>query len=483
MVTIHGGHGWLLAQFMSPFVNTRRDMWGGTFENRMRFPLAVVDSVRSAVGPRFPIEIRISGSECDPGGYDIGEGVKIAQALDQKVDLIHVSAGNPEFDHTFVLTHPSIFLPDGVNVKFAAEIKRHVKTPVATVGALCDPEMMEEIVASGQADVVALGRQTIADPDLPIKARIGREEDIDKCMRCCMCFAGAGEHRRLRCSINPTIGYEVEERAESALRSKKRVLVAGGGVGGMQAALTAAERGHEVILCEKTGELGGVLRCEAQVPFKARLDEYLKRQARRVERAAIDVRLNTEVTPELARAINPDVIVAALGARPAVPPIRGIDGANVLGAEELYYAPGRAGDSVVILGGGLVGLELAVFMTMLGRSVAVVEMQPELTVDVYGMHTIALTLKIEELGVGIHLSTRALEITEKGVTCAGPDGAFFLDADTVVYATGQRPLREESFALHDCAPEFHQIGDCVTPKNILAATQAAYTIAKDIGRI
>ncbi|MDR3210259.1 MAG: FAD-dependent oxidoreductase, partial [Oscillospiraceae bacterium] len=370
MVTIHGGHGWLLAQFMSPFVNTRRDAWGGSFGNRMRFPLAVVQSVRAAVGRNFPIEIRISGSECDEHGYDIGEGVKIAQALDQKVDLLHVSAGNHEFDHTFIITHPSIFLPDGVNVKFAAEIKRHVKTPVAAVGALTDPEMMEEIIASGQADVVALGRQTLADPDLPLKARTGREADIDKCLRCCVCFGGVGEQRRLRCSLNPAIGHEVDEKTTPPPKSRKRVLIAGGGVAGMQAALTAAARGHEVILCEKTERLGGVLLCEARVPFKARLDEYLTRQARRVADAPIEVRTSTAVTPELARALKPDVIIAALGARPVKPPVPGIDNANVYGAEEVYLKPelldGGSG-ATVILGGGLVGLELAVFLAMRGR--------------------------------------------------------------------------------------------------------------------
>jgi pyruvate/2-oxoglutarate dehydrogenase complex dihydrolipoamide dehydrogenase (E3) component len=177
------------------------------------------------------------------------------------------------------------------------------------------------------------------------------------------------------------------------------------------------------------------------------------------------------------------VIVAALGAHPAVPPIPGIDGKNVLGAEELYYNPEKAGKRLVILGGGLVGLELGIFMAMRGHGVAVVEALAELALDLYGMHSLSVSLKIAELGIPVHLSTRALEITERGVSCENAAGKLFLDADTVVYATGQRPLREESFALSDCAPEFYQIGDCVTPKNILAATKAAYTIAKDIGRI
>jgi 2,4-dienoyl-CoA reductase-like NADH-dependent reductase (Old Yellow Enzyme family)/thioredoxin reductase len=483
MVTIHGGHGWLLAQFMSSRINKRTDRWGGSFENRMRFPLAAVESVRRAVGPRFPVEIRISGSECDPGGYDIDEGVLIAKALDGKVDILHVSAGNHEYDRTFIITHPSMFLPDGVNVKFAAEIKKHVKTPVATVGALCDPEMMEEIIASGKADIVQLGRQTIADPDLPVKARTGREDDIGKCMRCCSCFSGSGGRRLLQCAINPAIGHETEERYLSAPRKAKRVLVAGGGVAGMEAALTAAARGHEVVLCEKNDALGGVLLCEVNVPFKSRLGEYIDLQKRRIGRASIDLRLGTEVTPALAAALAPDAVIAALGARPIIPPIPGIDGGNVLGAEELYLAPERAGQRLAILGGGLVGLELAVFMATLGRRVSVIEFLPEPTVDPYGMHTMALMHKLEEYSIDLRLSTRVLAVTPEGLRCENASGSDFLEADTVVCATGRSPLRAESFALHDCAPEFFQIGDCTVPRNIVAATRAAYAAACDIGRI
>lgn len=483
MVTVHGGHGWLLAQFMSPKVNTRTDRWGGSFDNRMRFPLAVIEDIRRKVGRNFPIEIRISGSECNENAYGLDEGIKIAKALDEKVDIIHVSAGHHEFDDTFTITHPTMFMPDGVNVKFAAEIKKHVRTRVATVGALTDPEQMEEIIASGMADIVQLGRQTIADPDLPIKTRLGREGDIDKCMRCSTCFSGAGTHRNLQCAINPSIGRELEEKSAIPPRRQRRVLIAGGGVAGMQAALSASRLGHEVILCEKSDRLGGVLRCEGNVPFKKRLEEYLDRQETRIANARVQVLTGTEVTAEVARDFRADVIIAALGARSTVPPIPGIDGGSVIGAVELYCAPEKAGDTLVILGGGLVGLELAVFMAGKGKKVTVLEMTEELATDPYGMHTMALMQEIERLGIDVRLSTRALEIDEKSVRCEGPEGELVLPADTVVYATGQAPLREEAFALSQLAPEFFQIGDCVTPRNILAATQAAHAIARSIGRL
>ncbi|MDR2664802.1 MAG: 2-enoate reductase, partial [Oscillospiraceae bacterium] len=209
MVTIHGGHGWLITEFMSPVTNKRTDKWGGSPEGRCRFAVETCKAVRKAVGPNFPIEMRISGSECNPGGYGIEEGIEIAKQLDGHLDLIHVSAGSHEVWDVFTVTHPDMFLPDGVNVKYAAEIKKHVKhTAIAAVGALSDPELMEEIVASGQADVVEVARGLIADPDLPKKAREGRAGDINKCMRCLACFSSLMTAGNFICAINPEIGRE-----------------------------------------------------------------------------------------------------------------------------------------------------------------------------------------------------------------------------------------------------------------------------------
>ena len=482
MVTLHGGHGWLLHQFMSPTLNTRTDEWGGSFEKRMRFPLAVIRAVRKAVGPGFPIEIRLSGSEVYEGGYDVAYGVRIAEALDGEVDLLHVSAGSHEDPRVFTVTHPSMFLEDGVNVKYAAEIKKHVKTPVATVGALADPEQLEEIVASGQADVVELARGLICDPDLPRKAREGRGEEAVKCMRCFTCFSSLINRGQICCALNPEIGSESELKFASPAPEKKTVLVAGGGVGGMQAALTAAERGHKVILCEKSDRLGGVLLCEEKVPFKKHLGEYLARQARRVAGASIEVRLNVEVTPELAKALRPDVIVAALGSRPAVPPIPGIRGENAALAEEIYLAPEKAGKKLVILGGGLVGCELAIFMAGLGREVTILEMAPALNFGGNLLQGQAIGLELDRLKVDVHLNTKATAVTPEGVRAEGPEGKeLFFPADTVVCALGMKPNRDAAAALALCAPEFHAIGDCVTPATIWQATNSAFFEARDVG--
>ncbi len=482
MVTLHGGHGWLLHQFMSPTLNTRTDEWGGTFEKRMRLTLACLAAMRKAVGPGFPIEIRISGSECYEGGYDTAYGIRIAQALDGKVDLIHVSAGSHEDPRVFTVTHPSMFLEDGVNVKYAAEIKKHVKTPVATVGALSEPEFLEEIIASGKADVVELARGLICDPDLPVKARTGREDEIVNCMRCFTCFSSLMTRGQIVCALNPEICNEAETKFAKPAAESKKVLIAGGGIAGMQAALTASKRGHNVILCEKSDSLGGVLKCEAEVPFKKHLHQYLEHQKLMISRGPIEVRLNTAVTPELAAKLEPDVIITAMGAEPVVPDIRGIDGSKVMSAEALYIQPDKAGKRIVILGCGLVGSELAIYMAGKGHEVTVVEMAPMLNSGGNILQGQSIGIEIARLGIKLALSTKVIEISEEGVTGEGKDGRVFFPADTVVCAVGLKARRAEAAALNLCAPEFYQIGDCVSANNIYQASNAAYHTAINIGR-
>ncbi|NLO47225.1 MAG: FAD-dependent oxidoreductase [Clostridiales bacterium] len=485
MVTIHGGHGWLLHQFMSTRLNFRKDKWGGSLENRMRFPIAVAESIRRAVGPAFPIEFRMSGAEwamADDNGYDIDEGVRFAKALDGYVDIIHVSAGTHETVASVTVSHPSMFLEDGCNSKYAAEIKKHVKAYVATVGSFSNPQHMEQTLASGGADIIEVARQSLADPNLPIKARTGREDEIQECIRCMQCYRTGTTLGSHFCSINPTTSREREVLMAPPVRSKKTVLIAGGGIAGMQAAITAAERGHKVILCEKSDRLGGVLLCEEKVPFKRHLADYMARQALLISRAAIDVRLNTEVTPEYARSLKPNVIVAALGSRPIKPLIDGIDGANIMSAEQAYANPEKAGDKIVILGGGLAGIELAIYISKLGRKATIIEIQNKLTTD-ESLHTVALMTQVNRHQIDICLSTETTKITDTAVFATGPDGDLEFAADTVVYATGQAPLADEAIALHDCADEYFPIGDCVKPRNIMNATHTAFVAAYDIGVI
>ena len=484
MITIHGGHGWLLHQFMSPAVNHRTDEYGGSFENCMRYPLEVLRAVRDAVGPDFPIEIRISGSEVYEGGYGIDYGVKIAEAIDDLVDIIHVSAGSHENADVFTVTHPSMFLEDGVNVKYAAEIKKHVHHAlVATVGALSDPAQLEEIIASGKADIVELARGLICDPDLPLKARQGKGEDVRKCIRCFTCFSNLMVNGHIICALNPEISHESEEKYAYPPVKKKKVLIAGGGIAGMQAALCAKRAGHEVTLCEKSDKLGGVLLCERNVPFKAHLHEYLEQQAEFIKRENINVMLNTKVTPEFASILEPDVIIAAVGASPLIPKIPGIDGENVYTAEEIYVEPYKATGKTVILGGGLVGTELAIFLAMQGHDVEIVEMANRLNCGSNILQGQSIGIELRKYNIPVHLGTKVKEIRKGGIVCSSGGEEIILNADTAVCAFGMKANDKAAEALRFIAPEFHQIGDCLSAKTIAEATKMAWYAVKDIGKI
>jgi 2,4-dienoyl-CoA reductase-like NADH-dependent reductase (Old Yellow Enzyme family)/thioredoxin reductase len=504
MVTVHGGHGWLISQFFSK-KNNRKDKWGGSPENRTRLAVAICDRIHEICGKGYPVEMRISGSEVFEGGYGVEGGIEQATFLEGHADLIHVSVGSHEVNDVFTVTHPSMFLDDGVNVQYAAEIKKHIKnTPIATVGALSEPELMEEIIASGKADVVELARGLICDPDMPIKLQLGKDDEVRKCMRCMWCFSHRMKKDKIVCAINPEIGNEEDSSYNSNPAAvRKNVLVVGGGMAGMQAALTCAERGHKVTLCEKNAKLGGALLCEEQVPFKEKLGQYIAQQTRLIERNSnIEVRLNTRVTPEVAKEIAPDVILAALGAQPVKPRIPGIDGANVYGAEEIYYHPEKAGKKVIILGGGLVGMELAVFLSMQGRQCTILEMMPDLNDGGNNLQGLSLSIEFKKYGVQISPATKAIEINDKGVIgeftgakpldnfpiglphyyAAAESGTKLFEGDTVVYAVGQAPLWAETDTLRGYAMEFHQIGDCVAPKNIWNATNSAHFVSKDLGR-
>ena len=516
MVTVHAGHGWLLNQFLGPD-NSRRDKWGGSMENRARIVCAIAERIKEKCGQGFPICVRISGSEIFEGGYGIEYGIEIAKHLDGYYDLINVSVGAHEAPEVFTHTHPNMFLPDGANVEYAAQIKKALRqSKIAAVGAIADPEMMEDIIASGKADVVMLCRQLMADPDTPVKAQTGREKDIRKCIRCFECFSGHFTKLSNLCAINPEIGFERETKyCDPVAAHKKKVLVAGGGVAGMQFALTASERGHNVILCEKSGLLGGALRCESKVPFKQNLQKYLDGQVERIRSAGVDVHMNAAVTPELACSFSPDVLIAALGARAIVPDIPGVDGKSVMSCEYAYMHAEETEERVLILGGGLSGMELAIYLADLGRNVTIMEMANDLNFSGNVIHALAVANEINRLGIEVITSTRAVEICADGVfgeyvgdTCSlsppcetiklgvlqsvvmrtqnrsvSDIGArAFYPAGSVICALGQIPLSDEAAALRDCAPQFFQLGDCANPKNIYAATSVAYTIARDLGR-
>ena len=478
MIMIHGGHGWLINQFLSPYFNKRTDKYGGSLENRCRLAMEVLQSVREAVGPGFPIEFRMSGSELFEGGYDLEEGVRIAQQLEPYIDLLHVSAGT--YQRGFGDTHPSMFKEHGCNVYLAAEIKKRVSIPVATIGALNDPEQMEEIIASGKADVVYMARALLADPFLPRKVMENRDDEIVKCLRCFTCMAERAATSTRRCTVNPLIGREMEGDEVMPAATKKKVLVAGGDPGGLYAAYTAARRGHQVILCEKEAELGGILKSEQALPFKHEMYELTGTYEKFARNAGVEIHLNTEVTPELAEKENADALIVAVGSTPLVPPIPGLDGENVVIVNDYYKQKEKVTDKVVVFGGGLAGCECAIHLGMEGKEVHLVEMRNELAPDANARHRPLLLKEIDKY-VTVHTGCRGMEVTKEGIVCETEEKEQILVPGTsVICALGQRSRTNVVEKLRDCAPYVAVIGDAGKVSTITNAVYEGYHAALDI---
>ena len=478
MLMVHGGHGWLINQFLSPMFNKREDEYGGPIENRARFAIEVLKAIREAVGPFFPIEFRMSGAEFVDEGYGIEEGIEIAKLVEPYVDLIHVSAGT--YQKTFGITHPSMFTDHGRNVFLAAEIKKHVSKPVATIGGLSDPEQMEEIIASGKADVVYMARQLLADPFLPRKVTENRDGDIVKCLRCFTCMAERAATSTRRCTVNPIIGREMEGDEVYPAPVKKKVLVAGGGPGGLYAAWTAARRGHQVILCEKEDTLGGILKSEQALPFKHEMYELSLTYAKFCRDAGVEIRLNTEVTKEYAERENADALIIAVGSSPLVPPIPGLDVENVVIVNNYYKEKDKVGDEVVVMGGGLAGCECAIHLGMEGRKVRLVEMRDVLAPDANVRHRPLLLKEIDKY-VTVHTGHRALRVTSEGVVCADKDNnEVLVPGASVICALGQRSRTDVVNELLDAAPFVRVIGDASRVSTITNAVYWGYHAALDI---
>ncbi len=479
MVMIHGGHGWLLHEFLSPLNNHRTDKFGGSLENRARISLMVVDAIRRRC-PELLIEFRLSGSELVEGGLTIDDQVEFAKLLDGKVDLIHVTAGTFHYPETNQHMVPSMFHPFGVNVEFAAAIKKAVKTPVAVVGGLDEPELMEQVLAEGKADIIAVGRSIIADAQMPGKLRGGRADDVTPCIRCNHCISESFvpyvkySSRLTRCSVNPVAGREYTEKDVCPALIPKKVLVIGGGPAGMEAAITLADRGHQVILAEKSGRLGGAIRFAGHVSFKSKLDQLMQVLIRRVERRKITVMLNTGMTPELARSLRPDAIVCAIGADPIVPPVPGVDLEIAVSAVGMHEHMEEIGQNVVILGGGLVGCEESILLGELGKKVTVLEMKPELCRDAPFLHHEAVLLEMERLGITARTGMRCTGILPDGVTAEQDGKEIKLPADTVIIAAGLAPKLDEAESFRSCAPDFWKIGDCRQARNVRLAIHEGY---------
>jgi 2,4-dienoyl-CoA reductase-like NADH-dependent reductase (Old Yellow Enzyme family)/thioredoxin reductase len=488
-VTVHAGHGWLISQFLAPATNHRTDRFGGSLENRARFALMVADDIRAKCGPNLAIDFRISGDDLMEDGASQQDNIELAQLLAPKIDLIHVSAASFHNRRAGLRMFPSMFTPRGVNAYLAKEIKRHVDIPVVTVGGFAEPAHMEQVVAAGEADAIALARALLADPFLPTKARTGQAGDITRCTRCNTCLSiGYVPYVKFdsgvaHCAVNPWFGLEADFLHRDRLPAEHplRVAVIGGGPAGLEAAIGAAERGHTVDLYEKEAALGGMLRHAWHPAFKQDLKRFVDTLAARVEHAPnVTVHLDQAATPELIAHLKPDAVIVAVGAEPAVPPIAGLDDPRVVHAIDLHApgAPAMAdGARVVVIGGGQVGLEEAIALVGAGAQATVLEMADGFAADAPYLHWLALRDQVDQLAgrLDVRLSTKVSAVTPDGVVAVAADGAqVVFPADVIVLAAGMAARQSAAEAFLGTASSVRIVGDAVRPAQMNEAVLAGY---------
>jgi len=481
-VLIHGAHGMIPAAFYRETTNKRKDEYGGSFENRIRITKEVLQQIREKVGDKLAIEYRISGEEMQEGGLKIEDQIKFAQAIEEYVDIFNISRGVLEYQEDWPFVFPSVYEPRKINVANAAKFKAALKKPVSVVGGN-SMFVAEEIVEGKSADMVAMVRALLADPDCVEKFRCGKAEDIRPCIRCNMCIHRT--HTRLldiRCSVNPTIGREeyfgrIDKRVDT-----KKVLIIGGGPAGMEAARTASMRGHSVILVEKTDKLGGNFILATKESFKDDLKKYLDWSIRTVKKDKnIEIRMKTEGTADLVKKEKPDVLIIAVGSVPIIPKF------TASGTKKVQWVGDATketlGKNIVIAGGGFTGLEAAYDYALDGKTVTVIDMIPEkeLGQGASVMNSISLMQKIKANKVKLICESKVEDVTTEGVKISNKDGESVIPCDNVVLALGQRSNTAVVDSLKNIVDKTYVIGDCSNVgATLLNAVRSGFEIAFDI---
>jgi 2,4-dienoyl-CoA reductase-like NADH-dependent reductase (Old Yellow Enzyme family)/thioredoxin reductase len=482
MVSIHFAYrANLPAKFLSPLTNHRTDKFGGSLENRMRFPLMVLKAVREALGPRGLLEITFS-AEDEPGGYSIDDSVTFLNEAKKYIDIVQLRAADVD------PAHPTGFtLAETPFLDKAAYIKERVNgLVIATIGGYQDPAIADAAVKEGKADIISMARAWISNPDYYKFVKEGRGEDIVPCLRCNKCHGrGKNDPFHSICSVNPIIGLEHRiDRMIAPVEKKKKVAIIGGGPAGLRCAVYIKDRGHDVTIYEASDSLGGAIRHADYIDFKWPLARYKKYLVEQVGKRDITIRLNTAPTPDQIGAEGYDVVVAALGAVPVRPPIRGLtDHADVKTAFDAIIEAGRLGHNVAIIGGGEVGVETGMKLAKEGHEVTVIEMRDELAADTTRIHYLSMFKAAWEAIPAFH------GIVNATVTSVSPDGVFYKDkagtehkvaADSIVVSVGMKSKTAEAEAFYGAAPEFYIIGDCSSPATVQQATRSAFATAMQI---
>lgn len=478
-VELHMSHGYLINQFLSPLFNRRADEYGGSLENRARFALQVLRATRQAVGDGLPILCRLSADDAVPGGLGLDEACQVAAWLAAEgADVIDVTAGIGE---SFEVSAPPMAVAPGSLLPYAAAIKAAVSVPVIAVGRLHDPESAERVLTEGQADLIAIGRGLIADPDWVHKAAQGHLDDIRPCLACNRpeCHGRILQQLDLGCVVNAAVGREAHCELSPAVRPR-RILIVGGGPAGMEAARVAALRGHRVTLCEQAPELGGQLWLAAAPPHKADMKKLIAWLSGQVARLGVDVRLNCRVTAGRAVELAPEAIVLATGARPLVPPIPGADSVAVT-AWDVLAGRVEVGRRVAIVGGGDVGCETAEHLAAQGCEVTILEMLPAVAPQLSKWTHRMLLERLQAAGVEILLQARVLAI-EPGCVVYDRQGVTgeVAPVDSVVLASGAQAENALAPALESTGLTIHTIGDAAQPGTLAEAIRAGFELGRTL---
>ena len=473
-VEIHGAHQYIVAAFLSSATNQRKDKYGGSVENKARFLIEILQAIRREVGPDFPVWVRFNAQEWGvENGITIDETKQMVPlAVEAGAQALHVSAYGAG---SYITTAP---IPDtaGFLVPLADEVKKLTKVPVIAVGRL-DLELGEKILEEGKADLIAIGRRLLADPNLPNKVAEGRVSEIVQCIGCMECIERLAFDERgegVACVVNPALGKEKAYQIKPAGKVKN-VVVVGGGPAGMQAAIVAAKRGHKVTLLEKEAKLGGQLNIAALPPFKGDILPWIDYLVNQVKKTGVKVELNTDATAEIVARKKPDAVIIAAGGTPAMPDITGIDRSNVVTAQDVLSGKARVGQNVVIIGGGMVGCETAQYLVKQGKTVTIIEILKRMANDMFIMTRRRLMDELRNRKVGMLTSATCDEIKEGTVQVITADGKKeTVLADTVVIAAGYKANDRLYKALEGKVPEIHCIGNSAKPRRIFEANSEGY---------
>ncbi len=490
-VDVHGAHGYLMNQFCSPFNNKRNDRFGGSPQRRATFACEVVRRVRKYTGPDYPILYRLQADDFIEGGIKVGEAKVHARLLqDAGVDIINTTGGNREAIDWHL--QPNLH-PRGCLLHLAKEIRAVVDIPTIAVGRIVDPFQAEEILEDGIADLIGMARAHLSDPEFANKAREGRFEEINQCIGCMMgCIEKDFEKRpQVTCAVNPACGWERKfEMGLKPAKELKKVLVVGGGPAGMSAAKVAAERGHRVWLYEKGSALGGQIPVISAYNGKYELNKVPRWYENQFKKLGVHVELNREVTFQEIKELSPDAVIVATGAKPVIPDVPGIYRENVVTGIDVLTGKCQVGDRVVVIGGGMVGIETAFYLAEKGKKVSIVEMLSKIGLDIGLTFRLAYWRKIPLLGIQVYTEAKLFEVRENGVNVVikleaehlerKGDELLFIPADTVVLATGLRPDRTLLQELEGKGPKVYAVGDCVEALKIIDAIHEGARVGLEV---